>query len=146
MRKNTRSRSRSQRAGAIRMPGEYFGSDSGRYTPNPNAGLCANAYGNTTAQSMGNSLTPNMVGPNLFAHPNGTGTQTGGRRIARKSRKTRKVKRNGCSKGKGCSRVKRSGCSKGKGCRRVKRSGCTKRSGCSRVKRSGCSKRKGCRR
>ena len=134
MRKNTRSRSRSQRAGAIRMPAEYFGGNSGRYTPDPNAGLCANAYGNTTAQSMGNSLTPNMVGPNLFAHPNGTGTQTGGRRrrISRKSRKTRKVKRNGCSKGKGCRRVKRSGCKKSKGRKRVKRSGCKKSKGCRR--------------
>ena len=97
MRKNTRSRSRSrqlrnQRAGAIRMPAEYFGGDSGRYTPDPNAGLCANAYGNTTAQSMGNTLTPTMVGPNLFAHPNGTGTQTGGRRrrVSTKKRSNKK--------------------------------------------------------
>ena len=90
----SRSRvSRRQRAGAIRMPSEYYGGDSGRYTSDPNAGLCANAYGETTAQSQGASLGENMVGPNLFAHPDGTGTQTGGRRRRRSRSRSRSKSR-----------------------------------------------------
>ena len=85
-----------QRGGAIRMPSEYFGVDSGRYTDNANAGLCPNAYGDTHAQSFGMPLNEQSVGPNMHVHPNATGMQTGGakrRRRTKRSTKRRSTKR-----------------------------------------------------
>lgn len=78
-----------QRGGAIRMPSEYFGVDSGRYTDNANAGLCPNAYGDTHAQSFGMPLNEQSVGPNMHVHPNATGMQTGGAKRRRRRRTSR---------------------------------------------------------
>ena len=78
-----------QRGGAIRMPSEYFGVDSGRYTDNANAGLCPNAYGDTHAQSFGMPLNDQSVGPNMHVHPNATGMQTGGAKKRRRRRTAR---------------------------------------------------------
>ncbi len=78
-----------QRGGAIRMPSEYFGVDSGRYTDNANAGLCPNAYGDTHAQSFGMPLNEQSVGPNMHVHPNATGMQTGGAKKRRRRRTSR---------------------------------------------------------
>ena len=70
--------------GAIRMPSEYFGGDSGRYSVDPNAGRCASSYGYTNAQSFGGQHAGNQVGPNMHAHPGGSGLHTGGRRRRRR--------------------------------------------------------------
>jgi len=80
--------------GAIRLPSEYFGGDSGRYAADANVGRCPNSYGYTHAQSFGGNLPGNQVGPNMFAHPGGTGQQTGGRkRRTRRGKKARRSKR-----------------------------------------------------
>ena len=71
-------RTRRSRGGALSFPSEYFGVSSGKYVADANAGRCPNAYGYTVAQSMGNDLPGNQVGPNMHAHPNASGTQTGG--------------------------------------------------------------------
>ena len=93
---------RSQSAGAIRLPSEFYGGNSGRYTANTKAGLCPNAYGNTIAKSHGSIFSDgSQTGANMHAHPNGTGTQTGGRRRRRNrsqnkrrtQKKTKKTKR-----------------------------------------------------
>ena len=101
------------RGGAIRMPSEYFGGVSGRYGVDANAGRCPSAYGYTNAQSFGGNLPGNQVGPNMFAHPDGSGLQTGGRnRKGKKGRKSNK-RSNSCPKKRGaCPRKKRSANSK----------------------------------
>ena len=79
---------RKQSAGAIRLPGEFYGANSGRYTANAKAGLCGNAYGNTIARSHGSIFTDGtQTGANMHAHPDAIGVQTGGRRRRRRSQK-----------------------------------------------------------
>ena len=92
-RKNSKrkNRRRSKRGGAIRLPSEYFGGDSGRYVADANVGRCPNAYGYTHAQSFGGNLPGNQVGPNMFAHPGGTGQQTGGRKKLRRRRRSTRI-------------------------------------------------------
>ena len=87
-----------QRAGAVRMPSEYFGVDSGRYTTDTLAGQCNHAYGEPYAVSQGMQNPGGSYGPNLGAYPDGTGTQTGGKRRRRRSRskKNRRQRRNNC--------------------------------------------------
>ena len=81
LRRNSRRNSINRRGGAIRLPSEYFGIDSGRYGADMNAGRTPHAYGYTHAQSMGNELPGNQVGPNMHAHPDATGIQTGGKAV-----------------------------------------------------------------
>ena len=77
---------RRQSAGAIRLPTEFYGGNSGRYTANAKAGLCGNAYGNTIARSHGTIFADaSQTGPNMHAHPDAVGVQTGGRRRRRRS-------------------------------------------------------------
>ena len=77
---------RRQSAGAIRLPSEFYGGNSGRYTANAKAGLCGNAYGNTIARSHGTIFADaSQTGPNMHAHPDAVGVQTGGRRRRRRS-------------------------------------------------------------
>ena len=94
-----RYQNKRQRAGAVRMPSEFFGVDSGRYTSNPSAGQCDHAFGKAYAVSQGTQNPGGSYGPNLGAYPNGTGQQTGGRRRRRsrsRSRKNRTQKKNNC--------------------------------------------------
>ena len=69
---------RSKKGGAVRMPSEYFGHDSGRYTDNLQAGLDKSVYGETNPVSFGTLNPDNTTGPNLGVHPNASNTQTGG--------------------------------------------------------------------
>merc|ERR1712070_1236886 len=82
-----------KRGGAIRLPSEYFGVNSGRYAPDANAGRMPNAYGYTQAQSNGVSMDGNQVGANMHAHPNATGLQTGGGHRRRSRRQTKRCNR-----------------------------------------------------
>ena len=96
-----RYQNKRQRAGAVRMPSEYFGVDSGKYTPDLSAGQCDHAFGKTYAVSQGMQNPGGSYGPNLGAYPNGTGQQTGGKRrrsrSRSRSRKNRSQKRTNCS-------------------------------------------------
>ena len=86
---------RRQSAGAIRLPSEYYGGNSGRYTPNAQAGLCGNAYGNTIARSHGTIFADaSQTGPNMHAHPDAIGVQTGGRRRRRRSSNNKRSRSN----------------------------------------------------
>ena len=76
----TKRRSKRKVGGAIRMPSEFFGTDSGRYGADPNLGRTPHAYGYTFPQSHGVNLPGNFMGPNLGAAPDSSGVQTGGRR------------------------------------------------------------------
>ena len=62
--------------GAVRLPSEYFGGNSGRYSPNPSASYDT-AYGPSVGVSMG-SVRGNVVGPNLGPGPNSSSSMTGG--------------------------------------------------------------------
>jgi len=81
-----RYQNKRQRAGAVRMPSEYFGVDSGKYTPDLSAGQCDHAFGKAYAVSQGMQNPGGSYGPNLGAYPNGTGQQTGGKRRRSRSR------------------------------------------------------------
>ena len=56
LRRNSRRNSRNRKGGAIRLPSEYFGVESGRYGSDMNVGRTPHAYGYTHAQSMGNEF------------------------------------------------------------------------------------------
>jgi len=73
-------RSKRKVGGAIIMPSEFFGTDSGRYGADPNLGRTPHAYGYTFPQSHGVNLPGNFMGPNLGAAPDSSGVQTGGKR------------------------------------------------------------------
>jgi hypothetical protein len=78
-----------KRGGAVRMPLEYFGSDSGRYFAAGDAKLAdgSSAYGPFVSVSQGVPIMDGqMVGPNMGPYPSSSCTQTGGRR--------RSIKRN----------------------------------------------------
>jgi len=73
-----RKHSKAVRGGAVRMPLEYFGGQSGVYSSNPNVGYEAHAYGDVVPVSYGN-INGNTTGPNLHVMPNSSMLQTGGR-------------------------------------------------------------------
>ena len=82
-----------KRGGAIIMPSEYFGKDSGSYSPTVNASYNT-AYGASVGISQG-MPNGNLIGPNLAYGPTDSKLQTGGRRRSNsnkknKSRKSRK--------------------------------------------------------
>jgi hypothetical protein len=95
-----RNQNKRQRAGAVRMPSEYFGVDSGKYTTDALAGQCDHAFGKAYAVSQGMQNPGGSYGPNLGAYPNGNGTQTGGRRRRSRSRKNKSQKRKRVNKSK----------------------------------------------
>ena len=88
-----RSSSRSQqklRGGAVRMPHEYFGTDSGRYFAEGSSELAdgSSAYGLFHSVSQGvASADGQMFGPNVGPYPMSSCTQTGGKKSAKKSLK-----------------------------------------------------------
>ena len=88
-----RSSSRSHqrlRGGAVRMPHEYFGTDSGRYFAEGSAELAdgSSAYGPFHSVSQGvASADGQMFGPNVGPYPMSSCTQTGGKKSAKKSLK-----------------------------------------------------------
>lgn len=77
--------------GAIRLPSEYFGGNSGRYSPNPVASYDT-AYGPSVGVSMG-TVRGNVVGPNLGPGPNSSSSMTGGSVLGLFSRNPKSVKR-----------------------------------------------------
>lgn len=68
-----------QTGGAVRMPAEYFGGNSGRYSENPQSG--SHSYGPMPANSFGRNLGP---------YPGQSSTLTGGGRKKRSSSKSKK--------------------------------------------------------
>lgn len=95
-----RSRSRKSLKGgnANTLPMEYFGGDSGNYHVDPNVNQSgAGAHGDFVAQSFGEPFNADGTGPNMFVHPNSSGSQTGGRRrrrsIRRSSRRSQRSQR-----------------------------------------------------
>jgi len=102
-RKMTKRTRKMKRGGAVRMPHEYFGTDSGRYfaTGDPKLAEGSSAYGPFMAVSQGVPVMDGqMVGPNMGPYPAASCTQTGGRRRrhkksmkSKKSMKTKKSKK-----------------------------------------------------
>ena len=85
-----------KRGGAVRMPHEYFGGDSGRYFATGDAKLAegSSAYGPFVSVSQGVPIMDGqMVGPNMGPYQGSSCTQTGGRRRTRKSKKSKKSKK-----------------------------------------------------
>jgi hypothetical protein len=68
--------SKNMTGGAVRLPSEYFGGNSGRYSANPLSSYDT-AYGSSVGVSMG-SVRGDVVGPNLAPGPNSSGQMTGG--------------------------------------------------------------------
>jgi hypothetical protein len=95
-------RSRSvKRGGAVRMPLEYYGTDSGRYfaANDPAMADGNSAYGKFIAVSQGVPSVDGMVGPNVGPYMGASScTQTGGKR-RRSHRKSGRSKRRSHSKG-----------------------------------------------
>ena len=90
------NRKLSMRGGTV-LPSEYFGKDSGRYSPEEFSNPGDFAYGKYTPQSYGEDFSDMSHGPNMGVYPDGTKQQTGGyrkRRIKRKSKRTRRTRRN----------------------------------------------------
>jgi hypothetical protein len=86
-----RSRNRKSLKGgnANTLPIEYFGGNSGNYHVEPFVNQdSSGAYGDFVAQSFGEPFNNTGTGPNMFVHPNSSGSQTGGRR--RRSKKSRR--------------------------------------------------------
>ena len=84
---------RNKRGGAVRMPLEYFGGDSGRYFPTGDAKLAdgSSAYGPFYSVSQGvASPDGQMFGPNVGPYPGSSCTQTGGRRIKKSKKSNRR--------------------------------------------------------
>ena len=85
-----RSRSRKSLRGgnANALPIEYFGGNSGNYHVEPFVNQDGSgAYGDYLAQSFGEPFNADGTGPNMFVHPNSSGTQTGGNRRRRRRRR-----------------------------------------------------------
>jgi hypothetical protein len=83
--------------GAVVMPAEYFGSDSGRYSAEV-ANSYSTAYGPSLGVSQG-TLNGNMVGPNLAYGPTASSLQTGGlRHRSKKYQRRRRSNRNSRNK------------------------------------------------
>ena len=95
-RRSNRKRSNRMRGGTV-LPSEYFGKDSGRYSPEEFSNPGDFAYGKYTPQSYGEDFSDMSHGPNMSVYPDSTKQQTGGyrkRRIKRKSKRTRRTRRN----------------------------------------------------
>ena len=89
-------RRKSLRGGnANTLPMEYFGGDSGNYHVDSGVNQSGSgAYGDFVAQSFGEPFNADGTGPNMFVHPNSSGSQTGGRRRRSiRSQKSRRVQR-----------------------------------------------------
>ena len=89
-------RRKSLRGGnANTLPMEYFGGDSGNYHVDSGVNQSGSgAYGDFVAQSFGEPFNNTGTGPNMFVHPNSSGSQTGGRRRRSiRSQKSRRVQR-----------------------------------------------------
>ena len=78
MRHSRQRRSSRQSGGAPVLPSEYFGRDSGSYSPTV-APSYSTAYGDSLGVSQG-SLHGNVAGPNLAFGPTTSLQQTGGSR------------------------------------------------------------------
>lgn len=78
MRHSHRHRSSRQSGGAPVLPSEYFGRESGSYSPTV-APSYSTAYGDSLGVSQG-MLHGNMAGPNLAYGPTTSLQQTGGNR------------------------------------------------------------------
>ncbi len=90
LRKDRRSKT-NKRGGAVRMPLEYFGSSSGRYSAEVEpAGT--SAYGPFMSVSQGVPSLDGMVGPNVGPYQGSSCTQTGGRKSRKSKSKSRKSK------------------------------------------------------
>lgn len=87
--RNTKKRTkrRMHKGGAIRLPSEYFGKNSGRYFDNVSSSY-STAYGPSKGVSHG-VIGNGVAGPNLAPGPNHSGAMVGGRRRKRR-RRTRK--------------------------------------------------------
>ena len=83
-----RSSKRLKGGNANTFPMEYFGGVSGNYNSDAGGGG-SGAYGDFVAQSFGEPFNDTGTGPNMFVHPNGSGSQTGGSRRRRTSRTSR---------------------------------------------------------
>ena len=107
-----RSSSRSQqrlRGGAVRMPHEYFGTDSGRYFAEGSAELAdgSSAYGPFHSVSQGvASADGQMFGPNVGPYPMSSCTQTGGKKSKKSTKKS--TKKSPKKSPKGCKKSKKS--------------------------------------
>lgn len=88
--RHSRKRQTIKRGGAIRMPSEYFGKDSGSYSPVVNTAYNT-AYGPSVGVSQG-MANGNLYGPNLAYGPTTSTLQTGGRK-RRSIRRTRRNRR-----------------------------------------------------
>lgn len=117
-----------QTGGAVRMPAEYFGGNSGRYFENPQN--CSHSYG---------PMPPNTFGRNLGPHPGQTGTLTGGGRKKRSSSKSKKSMSNSLNNAMNNVVHKKKSRSSGKKNRKPRKSSKSKSSG--KKKRSSRSKR-----
>ena len=97
-RSNRRSSRRSRsvkRGGAVRMPLEYYGTDSGRYfaANDPAMADGNSAYGKFIAVSQGVPSVDGMVGPNVGPYMGASScTQTGGKRRSHRRRHHSKSK------------------------------------------------------
>jgi hypothetical protein len=81
----TRSRKSLRGGNANTLPMEYFGGNSGNYHVDSNVNQSGSgAYGDFVAQSFGEPFNDNGTGPNMFVHPNSSGSLTGGGRKGRK--------------------------------------------------------------
>ena len=68
-----------QTGGRVSMPSEYYGINSGRYTPENEVNMgIDSAYGKTYPTSRGMLIEKNLMGPDLGPYPNHSNTQTGG--------------------------------------------------------------------
>lgn len=81
MRSPKRQQKKSQRGGAVLMPSEYFGKDSGKYFAegSPELSIGNSAYGANLATSRGILIQDNLMGPQLGPTSH-SGLQTGGKR------------------------------------------------------------------
>jgi len=87
LRKDRRRRT-NKRGGAVRMPLEYFGSSSGRYSAEVEA-PGTSAYGPFMSVSQGVPSLDGMVGPNVGPYQGASCTQTGGRKSRSRKSKSR---------------------------------------------------------
>jgi hypothetical protein len=94
--RHSRKRQTIKRGGAIIMPSEYYGNDSGSYSPVVNASYNT-AYGSSVGVSQG-MANGNLYGPNLAYGPTTSTLQTGGRkrskRTTRRKQRSRSSRRN----------------------------------------------------
>lgn len=83
-----RQRRRISKGGAIRLPSEFFGKNSGRYFDKPNSSYNT-AYGPSRGVSHG-TIGATFTGPNLAPGPNSSSMTGGNRR--RRSKRTRRLR------------------------------------------------------